>query len=341
MNDCLQVSITKQLGDFSLDLSFTAQPGCLGILGASGSGKSMTLKSIAGIVTPDGGEITLTASTDETRPLYHSGQHINLPPQKRRVGYLFQHYALFPHMTVVENIAVSLGRGKHSIVSQLIQRFHLTGLEHHYPRQLSGGQQQRVALARMLAYQPDILLFDEPFSALDATLREAMRLELSRTLETYQGLSVLVSHDRQEIYQLCNQLVVLHQGKVVEQGDTVTLFSQPQHLETARLTGCQNLSPVRILNERQIIASAWQDLTLTLDHPIPADTTWVGLPSHLLKPCDGTGENRISLGNYQQIPHPAEAHYLLENGLHWRGDARQPVPQWLGIAGTDVLLLKG
>ena len=165
-NRLLKVNIQKKLKEFDLDVDFELKKGCLGILGPSGCGKSMTLKSIAGIVDPDKGIVSLTM--DEETVYFDSDSKINIKPQKRNVGYLFQNYALFPNMTVEENVAIGLSKNDdRKIVSEMIKRFHLEGLEKRYPRQLSGGQQQRVALARILAYGPDVILFDEPFSALD------------------------------------------------------------------------------------------------------------------------------------------------------------------------------
>ena len=169
----LKVNIQKKLKEFDLEVDFELKKGCLGILGPSGCGKSMTLKSVAGIVDPDNGIVSLT--TDEVYIYFDSTKKINLKPQKRKVGYLFQNYALFPNMTVEENVAAGLSKGDDKKrVSEMIRRFHLEGLEKRYPRQLSGGQQQRVALARILAYGPDVILLDEPFSAMDAFLKEQL-----------------------------------------------------------------------------------------------------------------------------------------------------------------------
>ena len=209
----LGVEIKKKLKEFDLDISFSAGKGCLGILGPSGCGKSMTLKSIAGIVTPDSGRIALQYAKGEAaggRVLYDSALKINEKPQMRRVGYLFQNYALFPNMSVEENIAVGLKgmEKKKAKVGEMIERFRLTGLEKRYPGQLSGGQQQRVALARILAYEPEALLLDEPFSAMDTYLREGLRLELSKVLADYDGVSVMVTHDRDEAFQLCKNIML-------------------------------------------------------------------------------------------------------------------------------------
>ena len=212
----LGVEIKKKLKEFDLDISFSAGKGCLGILGPSGCGKSMTLKSIAGIVTPDSGRIALQYAKGEAaggRVLYDSALKINEKPQMRRVGYLFQNYALFPNMSVEENIAAGLKgmEKKKAKVGEMIERFRLTGLEKRYPGQLSGGQQQRVALARILAYEPEALLLDEPFSAMDTYLREGLRLELSKVLADYDGVSVMVTHDRDEAF-LCKKYYAVRQG---------------------------------------------------------------------------------------------------------------------------------
>lgn len=213
-NKLLKVNIQKELNEFDLNVDFELKNKRLGILGPSGCGKSMTLKSIAGIVDPDNGFISLTG--DEETTYFDSSKKINLKPQKRNVGYLFQNYALFPNMTVEENVACGLSKdddGKK--VSEMIKRFHLEGLEKRYPRQLSGGQQQRVALARILAYSPDVILLDEPFSAMDTFLKDQLRIELLNLLRDFEGFSIMVTHNRDEAFQFCDELIVLDKGKVI------------------------------------------------------------------------------------------------------------------------------
>ena len=161
----ISAEIHRKLNHFALDVCFSSKSRRIGILGASGCGKSMTLKSIAGIEVPDSGNIVV-----EGRILFDSDSRINLKPQKRNIGYLFQNYALFPTMTVAKNIAAGLkGNRKENEqrVREMVRKFRLDGLEDQLPAQLSGGQQQRVALARIMAYEPDVILLDEPFSALD------------------------------------------------------------------------------------------------------------------------------------------------------------------------------
>ncbi len=181
----LSVDIEKRLGSFHLRRAVSGGGRrSLALLGASGCGKSMTLKCIAGIVTPDRGRIVLNG-----RVLFDSEAGIDLPPQQRRVGYLFQNYALFPNMTVEKNILCGIRSGskaeKAAALSATLHRFRLEDLEKRYPAQLSGGQQQRVALARILCSQPEVILLDEPFSALDSYLKWELELELSDFLDEF------------------------------------------------------------------------------------------------------------------------------------------------------------
>ena len=246
-NKLLKVDIQKELSEFDLKVDFELKKGCLGILGPSGCGKSMTLKSVAGIVDPDIGVISL--STDEETIYFDSSKKINLKPQKRNVGYLFQNYALFPNMTVEENVGIGLPDKDEKRVSEMIKRFHLEGLEKRYPRQLSGGQQQRVALARIMAYSPDVILLDEPFSAMDTFLKEQLRIELVNSLKDFDGVSIMVTHDRDEAFQFCDELIVLDKGKIIAKGDTYDIFENPKKVEVARLTGCKNISKAEIVDE--------------------------------------------------------------------------------------------
>ena len=179
------VDIKKNFGEFQLDVKLEANNETVALLGPSSCGKSITLKCIAGIEKPDSGIIVVN-----NRVLFDSSKKINLSPQKRNTGYLFQQYASFPHMTVEENIAVGIQlpkKEKGAIIQEKIDAFFLTGLEKRYPGQLSGGQQQRVALARIFAAQPEILMLDEPFSALDSHLKWQLEQELMNVLDHYRG----------------------------------------------------------------------------------------------------------------------------------------------------------
>ena len=197
----LQVRIKKKLGNFLLDVDFSMDGGIFAILGASGCGKSMTLKCIAGIERPDEGRIVLN-----DRVLFDSAKRINLPPQKRKVGYMFQDYALFPTMNVVQNIQAGMGRKPDpKKVREYITGFQLGGLEHHMPDQLSGGQKQRVAMARMLAAEPEVLLLDEPFAALDSYLKWKMEQQMLELLQKY---------GRDSLRQNCRKSPIKITGKV-------------------------------------------------------------------------------------------------------------------------------
>ena len=213
----LYVNIAKRLNQFNLQVEFNLENGLTGLMGASGSGKSMTLKCIAGIELPDSGKIVL-----DGKVLFDSEAKVNLPPQKRNVGYLFQSYALFPNMNVVENILCGLqAKGlsdaeANERAQKLVEKFKLQGLEKSYPRQLSGGQKQRVALARLLAAEPEVILLDEPFSALDEDLKEDLQRELRAALAEFGGVALLVSHNKSEIKKLCNSAYVIKQGQVAK-----------------------------------------------------------------------------------------------------------------------------
>ena len=358
----LGVEIKKKLKEFDLDISFSAGKVCLGILGPSGCGKSMTLKSIAGIVTPDSGRIALQYAKGEAaggRVLYDSALKINEKPQMRRVGYLFQNYALFPNMSVEENIAVGLKgmEKKKAKVGEMIERFRLTGLEKRYPGQLSGGQQQRVALARILAYEPEALLLDEPFSAMDTYLREGLRLELSKVLADYDGVSVMVTHDRDEAFQLCKNIMLLDKGHVLIAGNSRKIFQDPVTCKAARLTGCKNISKIERIGEYRVRALDWDNLEFVTDRPVGDDITAIGIRAHDFEPLAGEkAKTKKEAGEENLIPvvdpsiseMPFEWYITLSNGLWWKKektihthDAAGVVPEYLRADPSAILLLKG
>ncbi|NLT95849.1 MAG: ATP-binding cassette domain-containing protein [Clostridia bacterium] len=279
----LQVDIKKKLKGFSLDVSFATEGEYLGILGPSGSGKSMTLKCIAGVETPDEGRIVLNGKV-----LFDSEKKINLKPQERNIGYLFQNYALFPHMTVEENIGLGLRlpkKEKERKVKEMIRSFRLQGLECKYPSQISGGQQQRVALARCIVYQPDILMLDEPFSALDAHLKDQLQMEILEQLKLYEGEVLMVSHNRDEIYRFCKKLVVMDQGKSILFGETKDIFDQPKLNAVARIVGCKNISRCEIISPYSVRAIDW-GLILTTEKPVPKNTKYLGIQAHAFRLID-------------------------------------------------------
>lgn len=254
----LEVAIQKRLDGFLLDTAFTTDHGFVVLFGPSGSGKSLTLQAIAGAIQPDRGRIVVDHS-----PFYDSTRHILLPPQTRRIGYVPQHYALFPHLTVEKNIAfglVKLSRSEQrQRVRELLDLFSLQGLAHRRPRELSGGQQQRVALARVLAIQPRLLLLDEPFTALDAPLRASLRQELLQLQERLGLKIVLVSHDHADAFALGQQIIVYNEGRVIQQGVRDDIFFRPATRRVAELVGTGNILPATVeRSEKDFAWMHWQ-----------------------------------------------------------------------------------
>lgn len=252
----LYVDIEKILPSFKLKAKFDESKGVLGFLGASGSGKSMTLRCIAGLATPTKGKIILN-----DKVLFDSDKGINLPPQQRKIGFLFQNYALFPNMKITENIEIGLqnmSKTQKSILSgSYIERFDLQGLENRYPWQLSGGQQQRVALARALITSPDILLLDEPFSALDHHLRSSMEKELLNALKEFKSNVIFVTHNIEEAFRVCDNIIVYDKGSTYAKRSKKDLFEFPKSLSEAKLTGCKNISAAKKINDSTIYAEDW------------------------------------------------------------------------------------
>lgn len=239
----LSVQLRKQLNTFTLNVRMNFHTDRAAILGASGSGKSMTLRMIAGIMTPDEGSIRCKDGETE-RTLYDSASKICLKPAQRSCGYLFQNYALFPNLTVEQNIACGI-RGRRirkRETDALLERFFLTELKDRYPSQLSGGQQQRTALARMIAPHPEILLLDEPFSALDAFQKDQVERQMEDFLRDYRGMVILVTHDRDEAFRFAKEIAVFDRGHVDAAGTREDVFSHPVTVAAARLSGCKNFS---------------------------------------------------------------------------------------------------
>jgi molybdate transport system ATP-binding protein len=236
----LELSVVKRLSNFTLEVVWTAGSGVAVLFGPSGSGKSITLRCLAGLERPDAGRITVNGSV-----FFDSSVGIDLRPQRRRIGYVFQGYALFPHLTVDENIGFGLRHlpRAHRVerTAAVIDQLHLGGLERRLPRALSGGQQQRVALGRALAVDPDVLLLDEPLSALDATLRRQLRDDLERTIREWGKPTVLVTHDLSEAYQLADRVIVYDQGRVIQASSKTEFLWQPTSERVASLIGIRNL----------------------------------------------------------------------------------------------------
>jgi len=284
----LEVQIRKKLRDFTLDVSFSAGNEPLSILGASGAGKTMLLRSIAGLERSDRGKIVL-----DNRILFDSQAHLNIPSRERRIGMLFQNYALFPHLTASENIRFGLEKFPREEQSKraadVIQRTHLLGFENRSPRELSGGEQQRVALARALAIEPEALLLDEPLSALDTHLRSQMEMQLEETFQTFRRPALLVTHNMEEAYRLGAHVLVLSRGHVAAFGPKEELLRHPPSTEVARLTGCKNISRARAHSDHSVEALDW-GCALRLEQRIATNSGFVGIRAHHIEFAESTGE---------------------------------------------------
>ncbi|MGD0152733.1 MAG: ABC transporter ATP-binding protein [Thermacetogeniaceae bacterium] len=236
----LKVRIRKNLPGFNLDVAFAVNQEILAVIGPSGSGKTMTMLCIAGLIQPDEGYIRLNSKV-----LYDSDSGLNLPPQQRRVGFVFQNYALFPHLTVRDNIAFGIRHLSRQEVEdrvwRLLDKMHIQELGHRYPRQLSAGQQQRVALGRALAPEPEVLLMDEPFSALDTYVKEQLERELLALQHFYQGNILFVTHDLSEGYKLSSKIAVYESGRILQCDSKQQVIAAPANRAVARLTGVRNL----------------------------------------------------------------------------------------------------
>lgn len=282
----LAVDIRKRLATFELEVSFeTSDAGeILALLGPSGCGKTVTLRCIAGVMAPDEGRIALNG-----RVLFDSRAGVNLPPRRRRVGYLFQQYALFPTMTVAQNIAAgTVGvprRDRMARVAELVHRFGLDGLERLRPAELSGGEQQRAALARMLAGRPELIMLDEPFSALDEHLRWRLETELADTLHGFAGGALFVSHDFDEARRLCDSVCVMAQGSSEPKRPVAELFEAPRTRTAALISGCKNIVPAWRTASGRLACEDW-GVELTTEQPVPECVTHAGVHAYRLRALD-------------------------------------------------------
>ncbi len=242
MKLAVDIDVTLRSGrrSFRLNVAFSTADDRVVIFGPSGAGKSVTIQAIAGLIRPTRGRVQLGE-----RVLFDSASRIDLPSRERRVGYLFQDYALFPHLTVEENVAFPLqrllrwrlGDEDHRAVRDMLDLFELMPLAHSLPRDLSGGQRQRVALARALIREPEVLLLDEPFSALDITLRARVRQELADLQTRFRIPLVVITHDVDDVKMFAETLVVYGLGQV------------------------SRVLPCKTLREQHGDAHAWREMT--------------------------------------------------------------------------------
>ena len=353
----LEVNFQKILEHFDLKVAFTAGRGALGLLGASGAGKSMTLRMIAGVAAADRGRMVLNG-----RVLFDSATGQNLPAAQRKIGVVFQDYALFPHLTVEENIGFGLnklpGRERRERVGRQLERMRITELAGRYPREISGGQRQRVAIARCMAIEPDALLFDEPFAALDPHLRRQMEEQLRETLAGFNGAVIFVTHDMEEAFRFCSDLLVLDSGRTIAWGPKHQLFERPRTVVAARLTGCKNIVSAHRAGANQIAVDGW-DCSLQTAVEVPEGLTHLGMRSHQIGFQQGVeGENSFPcwLMTTSEAPHEMTLYLRLHAAPQagdlphvqadvpkelWRTLSGQPQPWKIRFDPARLLLLEG
>jgi molybdate transport system permease protein len=352
----LEVRIEKSLENFTLRVSLQAGAGAVGLLGPSGAGKSMTLRMIAGIVSPESGRVVLNG-----RVLYDSETGQSIPAARRKVGVVFQDYALFPRMTVAQNVgfglhALSTSEQRTRIQTQL-DRMQIAELADRYPAEISGGQRQRVAIARCMAIEPDALLLDEPFAALDPHLRRQMEERLRAALSDYKGAVIFVTHDMEEAFRFCADLLVLDNGKVIASGPKHQLFERPGTVAAARLTGCKNIAAARRLSGNKIAVEAWE-CELETAETVPNILTHAGVRSHQIS-FDATAEDKNSfpcwLVGTSEAPHEMTLYLHLHRAPQageaahlqadlpkdtWRALREQPQPWRVYLDPARLLLLE-
>ncbi len=355
----LSVAIEKRLAEFTLGVEFAAVDRPLSILGASGAGKTMLLRCIAGLEKPERGRIVLN-----DRVLFDSDSGVDLPARERAVGMLFQNYALFPHRSVAENVAFGMAdvtaTEREEQTRALSAQMQIETIGNRYPKELSGGEQQRVALARALATRPQGLLLDEPLSALDTHLRSRISLLLQETFAAYRRPALMVTHNIEEAYRMSEELLVLQRGQVASLGRKEEIFRRPASAEVARLTGCKNISRVQANGDGSFFATDW-GIQLRGARAANAATRFAGIRAHHvvrmpIKEDRASRENVVPcwLANIAETPFgmtvflrtreterardeiELQAEWTKEEWTRVRGEEQ---PWMLAIAAEDVFLM--
>ncbi len=341
----ISVDIRKKLPAFSLDVQLEAGEERIGLLGASGCGKSLTMRCIAGVETPDEGRIVVNG-----RVFFDSEKKINLTPQERKTAYLFQNYQLFPNMSVEQNVQAGMARNlsraeRHEEAIKALRIFSMESFADRYPGRLSGGQQQRVALARMIAARPGIFMFDEPFSALDAYLKSTLEQTLLDMLDLVKSTVLYISHDIDEAFRFCDRICVITDGHVAEIGETTQIVNDPHTLAAVKLSGCKNVSAARKIDDHTLEATDW-GMTFHTSRLVPDGLSNVGIRAfyiHKASPEKAGGANAYELAVHRTSDSRFERSVMLETPnagslIQWKVDKLVTPEADLPVAGQRLLL---
>lgn len=294
---------------FSLDVDFRAAPGVTVLFGSSGAGKTLTLDCIAGFATPDEGRVLL-----DDRIVFDDAARVNQRPQERRCGYVFQNYALFPHMTLRENLAFAAESHprleRHRKITEMLERFRLLEFAGRYPHQVSGGQKQRCSIARALVGSPRVLLLDEPARGLDAALRSEL-FALLRDLRSEVNIPILlVTHDLTECFSIADLLLVYLDGRIVQAGPPRRVLDRPATPEVARILGITNLFEAEVLaldpgrNTSRLRALGGELTGKYYPGRLLGDRVWVFAPPEDLHIQTRMGDNRVPVKLARTIDRP-------------------------------------
>ena len=338
-------------------ISFTVNKGeFLAIVGPSGCGKSTLLSLLAGLLTPEEGSVYIGDAP--------------LKEAQAGIGYMLQRDHLFEWRTIRENAALGLEirhrktKAAMKTLDEMLENYGLAEFADAHPSELSGGMRQRAALIRTLALQPELLLLDEPFSALDYYLKEQLQFQVREVLRGYTGDVLMVSHSRDEVYRFCEKSIILNRGQVAMKGETRAIFQKPENVTAARLTGCKNFSRIRRIGEYEVEALDW-GLTLQTEEAVAAEHAYIGIRAHQFYPARGSA-NEFTCEWGDTLCQPFEWDVLLspvenagaagdkENALEreviwWKVDYKQSdsLNRYqrgdrvrLGIAPGDIMLLK-
>ncbi len=327
----LNVDVLMQRGKFRMDFRLMIPAtGITALLGPSGSGKSTVLRAIAGLERPVGGHI---AHAEET--WFDAAERVCLPPQKRHVGMVFQDYALFDDKTVAKNVAYGLPKARREErVSEWLERLHLSPYAERYPKQLSGGQRQRVALARALATEPEILLLDEPFSAVDVTLRQHLRRQLQEAVANVNRPVVMVTHDLDDVRYLADYVGVLANGELQRFGPIAEVFADPASRAAAEVLGWQNFLPVHSITGTRV-GGPWGAVELDVEPSPNAD--WLGIRSEHLRIATPEQEGiEAQVLRISELGAVREVECQSDNGTRFY--LQRPWDEPLPVSGTRVRL---